>query len=67
MLSHVKAEDLLDVDDYRRWQKIQRKLQATEEQDLANDSSASKMEEAQFEGTSAQAWTHILAQLVKVP
>jgi len=66
MLSHVKPEDLLDAADYRRWQKIQGKLQGLEEEDLANDSGTSKMEEAEFEAVSSQAWTHILSQIVKV-
>lgn len=67
MLSHVKPEDLLDAADYQRWRKIQTKLQGKDEEELSNDGSTSKMEEAQFEATSAQAWTHILTQLVKVP
>ena len=66
MLSHVKPEDLLDATDYQRWQKIPRKLQGTEGDDLPSDSSPIKMEEAQFEAKSAQAWTHILSQLIKV-
>ena len=68
MLSPVKPEDLLDAADYRRWQKIQRKLQGTEEEEkLSNDGSSYNMEEAHFEACSTQAWTHILSQLVKVP
>lgn len=71
MMSHVKPEDLLDAADYRRWQKIQRKLQGTEEEEeeekLSNDGSSYNMEEAHFEACSTQAWTHILSQLVKVP
>lgn len=66
MVSHVKPEELLDYADYRRWQKIQRKLTGTDEEDSPNDSHASKLESAQYEATSAQAWTHILSQLVKV-
>jgi len=66
MLSHVKPEDLLDYADYRRWQKIHRKLTGTSEEDFLSDSGASKFELAQFEAISAQAWTHILCQLIKV-
>ena len=68
MVSHVKAEDLLDSADYRRWKKIQRKLRSrgTDEEDSPSDSGTSKIETAQFEAISAQAWTHTLSQLVKV-
>lgn len=66
MLCHVKPEDLLDYADYRRWQKIHRKLTGTNEEDFRSDSGASKFELAQFEAISAQAWTHILCQLIKV-
>lgn len=66
MLCHVKPEDLLDYADYRRWQKIHRKLTGTSEEDFLSDSGASKFELAQFEAISAQAWTHILCQLIKV-
>ena len=67
MLSHIKPEDLLDGADYRRWQKIQRNMQGTEEEEkLSNDGSSYNMEEAYFEASSTQAWTHILLQLVKV-
>ena len=66
MLSHVKPEDLLDYADYRRWQKIHRKLTGTNEEDSLSDNSASKFELAEFEAISAQAWTHILCQLIKV-
>ena len=66
MLSHVKPEDLLDAADYRRWKKLQRNLQGSSEEDLHLDSSSSELEEVEFEARSAQAWTHILSQLVKV-
>ena len=66
MLSHVKPEDLLDAADYRRWKKLQRNLQGSNEEDLSLDSSSSELEEVEFEARSAQAWTHILSQLVKV-
>ena len=66
MMSHVQPEDLLDYADYRRWQKIQQKFTGTNGEDSPNDSSASKLEVAQFEAVSAQAWSHILCQLVKV-
>ena len=66
MMSHVKPEHLLDYADYRRWQKIHRKLTGTNEEDSLSDNSASKFELAQFEAISAQAWTHILCQLIKV-
>ena len=65
-MSHVKPEHLLDYADYRRWQKIHRKLTGTNEEDSLSDSSTSKFEFAQFEAISAQAWTHILCQLIKV-
>lgn len=64
MVSHVNPEDLLDSADYHRWQKIQRNLTGADEEDSPSDSS--KLEIAQFEATSTQAWTHILSQLVKV-
>lgn len=66
MMSHVKPEHLLDYTDYRRSQKIHRKLTGTNEEDFLSDSSASKFELAEFEAISAQAWTHILCQLIKV-
>lgn len=65
-MAHLKPEDLLDSADYRRWQKIQRKLTGTDEEDSPNDSENSKLEIVQFEANSTQAWTHILSQLVKV-
>lgn len=66
MVSHVKPEDLLDSADYRRWQKIQSNLTGVDEEHSPSDSGSSNLEIAQFEATSAQAWTHILSQLVKV-
>ena len=66
MLSHVKPEDLLDAADYRCWKKLQRNLQGSNEEELRLDSSSSELEEVEFEARSAQAWTHILSQLVKV-
>ena len=66
MLSHVKPEDLLDDSDYRRWKKLQRNLQGSDGEDLHLDSSSSELEGVEFEARSAQAWIHILSQLVKV-
>ena len=67
MLSHVKPEDLLDAADFRRWKKIQEKLQGSEMEEKASSiDSAIKMKETHFEAISAHAWTHIFSQLIKV-
>lgn len=66
MVSHVKAQDLLDTADYLRWQKIQRKLKGMDEEYSSSERGTSKIEIAQFIAASTQAWTHILSQLVKV-
>ena len=67
MLSHVEPEDLLDSADFRRWKKVQRNLQGSaDEKEVPRDRSSSTLEEVEFEAKSAQAWTHVLSQLVKV-
>lgn len=66
MVSHVKPEDLLDTADYIRWHKIHGKLKGMDKEDSSKERGISKLEVAQFETSSTQAWTHILLQLVKV-
>ena len=66
MVSHVKPEDLLDTADYICWHKIHGKLKGMDKEDSSKERGISKLEVAQFETSSTQAWTHILLQLVKV-
>ena len=67
MLSHVKAEDLLDLADFRLWGKVQEKVSGSElKEEGTNDGSAVQIAETRFEAISAHAWTHVFSQLIKV-
>ena len=67
MLSHVKAEDLLDFADFRHWRKVQEIVQSSElKEGGPREGSAVQITETRFEAISAHAWTHIFSQLIKV-
>ena len=67
MLSHVKAEDLLDLADFRLWGKVREKVLGSElKEEEPSDGSAVQIAETRFEAISAHAWTHVFSQLIKV-
>ncbi|KFV91093.1 Calponin homology domain-containing protein 2, partial [Eurypyga helias] len=67
-LPHVMPEFLLELDDYKKWIKVQtlQKVGAVKNSDLLSDKHLFILEDSVFETMSKRAWTDVLLQVYKV-